>query len=434
VPKRAWQFGRAELSRAGTIGKYPSLAVPPDIWKKGETVRMDDGIYRFWLHQLPGVGDRSIERLLAVFGSEKAVCLAGEELKKVLREKTVSRIMDFNKNFDARKAYAKMREKKISFYTAKDREYPERLRKLSYPPYGIYCMGNLPENRYPAAAIIGAREYSEYGRYMAQAFAGGLAEAGVSVVSGMARGIDGIGQQAALKKGGRTYAVLGCGVDICYPASNKTLYQEIIESGGGILSVFPPGTPPAKGQFPERNRIVAGLSDLVLVVEARQKSGTLITVDMALEQGKHVYAVPGRLTDRLSDGCNLLIRQGAGIALAPRDLLAELKILDNRKALGGMETSGSISSENTCFEKCPSGRNSPEEKTEVLDFLDYHPKSADEILERIHGAGHSKELPELLAELVELCMEGKATQTGGSYFFKNADLSAGDEKRFVKEP
>ncbi len=182
----------------------------------------------------------------------------------------------------------------------------------------------------------------------------------------MARGIDGLGQQAALEQGGRTYAVLGCGADICYPASNRKLYQEIVEKGGGILSVFPPGTPPVKGQFPERNRIVAGLSDLVLVVEARQKSGTLITVDMALEQGKNVYAVPGRLTDRLSDGCNLLIRQGAGIALAPGDILAELKLLGNRKALGSAQA----------------GKSSLEER-KILDFLDYHPRSADEILAKI---------------------------------------------------
>lgn len=382
---------------------------------------MDEKIYQFWLHQLPGVGDRSIERLLAAFGSERAVCLAGEGLKKVLKPKTVDGITEFNRTFDASKAYAQMQEKEIRFYTVKDKDYPERLRRLSDPPYGIYCLGKLPENSPPAAAIIGARECSEYGRYIAGAFAGELAKAGVLVISGMARGIDSLGQQAALKQGGRTYAVLGCGVDICYPASNKALYQEIIEKDGGILSVFPPGTPPAKGQFPERNRIVAGLSDLVLVVEARQKSGTLITVDMALEQGKHVYAVPGRLTDRLSDGCNLLIRQGAGIALSPGDLLAELKILENRKALG--EREGVSPKE-------------PSSERGILDFLDYHPRSADEILEGIRRAGSSMSLPELLTELVELCMEGKAMQAGGSFFYRkeSADLFAENmENRYNEE-
>lgn len=372
---------------------------------------MDEKIYRFWLHQLPGVGDRTIGKLLAFFGSAKAICLAGEELKKALRDSTVNRIMDFNKSFDAKKSYEQMLAKKIHFFTAEDKEYPDRLRKLHYPPYGLYCLGELPENNGPAAAIIGARECSEYGRYMAQAFAGGLSEAKVAVISGMARGIDSIGQQAALKHGGKTFAVLGCGADICYPASNRGLYQEIVERGGGILSVFPPGTPPSKGLFPERNRIVAGLSDLVLVVEARQKSGTLITVDMALEQGKNVYAVPGRLTDRLSDGCNMLIRQGAGIALAPKDLLAEMKILENRKTL---ESTG------ISFGK----ENSIKEEKDILDFLDYHPKSVDEIFENMRRDGLVMELPELFAGLIELCMEGKASQAGGSYFFRtdSADL------------
>lgn len=139
----------------------------------------------------------------------------------------------------------------------------------------------------------------------------------------MARGIDSISQEAALQAGGRTYAVLGCGVDICYPKSSRRLYEQILEQGG-ILSTFPPGTEPIKRLFPERNRIVSGLADVILVVEARQKSGTFITVDMALEQGREVYAIPGRLTDRLSDGCNLLLQQGALIAVSPKDLLQHL--------------------------------------------------------------------------------------------------------------
>ena len=374
---------------------------------------MEEKIYQFWLHQLPGVGDRTAERLLSFFGSAKEVCLAGNGLKRVLSQKSVERILEFNKTFDAKRAYEQMLDKKLCFYTVEDKDYPQRLKRLSRPPYGLYCLGKLPEDNRPAAAIIGARECSEYGRYMARAFAGELARAGVSVISGMARGIDGLGQQAALGQGGRTYAVLGCGADICYPASNQGLYQEIVEKEGGILSVFPPGTPPAKGQFPERNRIVAGLSDVVLVVEARQKSGTLITVDLALEQGKNVYAVPGRLTDRLSDGCNLLIRQGAGIALAPGDILAELRLLENRKALG-----------------TAAAAKTPPEEGGILDFLDYHPESADEILAKIRKAGVPMELPRLLTELVGLCMEGKAGQSGGSYFFRcgEPDLFAEEKK------
>ena len=387
---------------------------------------MEEKIYRFWLHRLPGVGDRSIEKLLAVFGSAENVCRAGKELEKVLGKRAAEEIVEFNTTFDAPGAYEQMLRQKIAFYTPQDPQYPARLKRLARAPYGLYCLGALPQEGRPAAAVIGARECSGYGRFVAEAFGGGLSEAGVSIISGMARGIDGLAQQAALAHGGGTWAILGCGVDVCYPACNRTLYQEILEKGGGILSVFPPGTPPARGRFPERNRIVAGLSDLVLVVEARQKSGTLITVDMALEQGKHVYAVPGRLTDRLSDGCNLLIRQGAGIALAPSDLLAELRILDNRKALGGgrKEPAGEPPAPPQSGEG--DSREGTGEGEELLKFLDCDPKSADDILRAVQGAGISMELPELLAELIGLCMEGKAARQGGSYFFRadGSDLFA----------
>lgn len=370
--------------------------------QRNKAQREEEKVCRFWLHNLPGVGDKAIHKLLKHFGSAGEIYRkdAGE-LKQVLKEKTALKVEEFCKTFDAPRAYEAMRAKGIEFYTVDEPEFPSRLKKLSCPPYGIYCLGNLPEDQRPAAAVIGARECSEYGNYMAEAFAGELGRAGISVISGMARGIDGIAQGAALKEGGRTYAVLGCGADICYPASNRRLYEEILKGGGGILSVFPPGTMPVKQQFPERNRIVAGLSDLVLVVEARQKSGTWITVDMALEQGKNVYAVPGRLTDRLSDGCNLLIRQGAGIALSPADMIAELAVLGNRREWG-----------------MPKGAQENQEEGDVLRFLDYMPRSVDEILEAMHKAGKKTELAELFEELIDLCIMGRARQVSGNYFAK----------------
>lgn len=205
-----------------------------------------------------------------------------------------------------------------------DREYPERLREIPRPPKELYVLGELPDERRPTVAVIGARDCSEYGRHVASVLGAALGRSGVQVVSGMARGIDGIGQKAALDAGGKAYAVLGSGVDVCYPAQNRPLYDKL-RTGGGILSEYPPGTPPLPGYFPARNRIVSGLADAVVVVEAREKSGTLITVDMALEQGREVYVVPGRVTDPLSKGCNRLMKLGAGILLNTEELVEEVR-------------------------------------------------------------------------------------------------------------
>lgn len=370
--------------------------------------------YQFWLHNLPEVGDRTIARLLQTFGSEKAVYEADEKrLGQVIAKEEIRQgIKRFSAGWDLQGSYEKMRKRGITFITCQDQAYPSRLKRLKNPPYGLYYLGNLPKEDGMAAAIIGARECSEYGRYMAEAFAGRLSRAGIAIVSGMARGIDGIAQQAAVDANGATFAVLGSGVDVCYPASNKPLYEEILRTGGGILSVFPPGTEPQKRNFPERNRIVAGLADLLLVVEARQKSGTWITVDMALEQGKNVYAVPGRLTDRLSDGCNLLIRQGAGIVLSPDDLLQEMRVLENRQGMG---------KENA--EDCSGGVDSGGKKDEkgLMAFLDFNPQTADEIWNRMQKKGEGKTILEVLMDLTELCMAGKARQVGGCYMLAKKD-------------
>ena len=208
----------------------------------------------------------------------------------------------------------------IGFVSALEKEFPEKLREIPDPPFGIYYKGSMPSEEQPAAAIIGARLASGYGREQARRFGRQIGARGIAVISGMARGIDGIAQKAALDAGGKSYAVLGCGVDICYPEENRELYEQL-QQEGGVLSEYPPGMQPVAKLFPPRNRIISGLSDLVLVIEARKKSGTLITVDMALEQGREVYALPGRVSDALSDGCNRLIRQGAGPATCPQDIL-----------------------------------------------------------------------------------------------------------------
>ena len=210
----------------------------------------------------------------------------------------------------------------IQYIRRSDATYPVKLDCIPSAPKGVYVTGRLPDPEEPSVAIIGARVCSEYGRQMACLFGTELGKAGIQIISGMARGIDGISQMAAIQAGGASFAVLGCGVDVCYPRENLELYH-MLQAKGGLISEFPPGTQPLAKQFPSRNRIISGLSDAVIVIEAKQKSGTLITVDMALEQGRDVYVVPGRLTDSLSEGCNRLIKQGADILLSPEELLSD---------------------------------------------------------------------------------------------------------------
>ncbi len=254
-----------------------------------------------------------------------------------------------------------------------DREYPRRLLEIPQAPKQLYVRGKLPEEGVPSVAVIGARDCSYYGQEVAKRLGRLFGENGIQVISGMARGIDGIGQQAALQAGGSSFAVLGCGADICYPRQNQDLYDRLCKQGG-VISEYEWGTPPRAGYFPPRNRIVSGLADAVIVVEARKKSGTLITVDMALEQGKEVYAVPGRLVDDLSSGCNYLIKNGAGILLDMEEFMEELW-KQYRLKRGGMPQAGGRWTESGQTEekqtedermegKKTEGKNSEEKRTE----------------------------------------------------------------------
>ena len=222
---------------------------------------------------------------------------------------------------------------RIEEIPAFDSRFPERLREIPESPGCIYLKGRLPDPVEMTVGIIGARDGTEYGKMVARTLAKELSEYGISIISGMAYGIDTAAHEGALLGGGKTYAVLGCGVDICYPAINKKLYSKIQEEGG-IISEYPEGSPPLPHHFVARNRLIAGLSDILIVVEAKERSGTFITVDRALEQGKQVFVVPGRITDPLSRGCNKLLMEGASLCLSKEDILSCFSIeagKDNEK-------------------------------------------------------------------------------------------------------
>lgn len=268
-----------------------------------------------WLCSIPGLYEADRKKLLQVWqepGRVYAAVKGRTEKLPVLSEKKMLSVRshwDFSR---VQEAYHKWRENGIQFISCRNPAYPQQLLQISDYPSGLFYKGAMISGEEVCVAVIGARMCTYNGRNTAETFAGRLAENGISVVSGMAYGIDARAQAACLEAGGKSYAVLGCGVDICYPAENRELYEKLVRSGG-IISEFPPGTAPVSWHFPMRNRIISGLSKIVVVVEARKKSGTLITADLALEQGRDVYAFPGRMQDALSAGCNRLIRDGAGM-------------------------------------------------------------------------------------------------------------------------
>lgn len=279
--------------------------------------------YAYFLCSIPMIGGVRAECLLTRFGTLRGIYEAGASgWKECVSDSIVEYMERQKRDGEWEREYEQLSSKQIRFVLHEEEGFPGKLLEIPDPPYGIFYKGDLPEETQPSVAVIGARECSEYGRYVAEELGRYLGRQGIQVISGMARGIDGISQQAALSAGGTSYGVLGCGVDICYPSQNRKLYEELLQKGG-LISAYAPGTKPLPQYFPPRNRIVSGLSDALIVIEARQKSGTLITVDMALEQGKDVYVVPGRIIDRLSDGCNRLLTQGAGVFLSPESFLEE---------------------------------------------------------------------------------------------------------------
>ena len=209
----------------------------------------------------------------------------------------------------------------IEEISIKNNEYPNQLKNIYDPPAKLYVLGNRSILNQKNFAIVGSRKATEYGKKVAMQISKELSENGLNIVSGLARGIDSYAHLGAIYAKGKTTAVLGSGIDIIYPKENFFLAEKIINTGGAIISEYPIGTKPMKINFPARNRIISGISEGLLVVEAKKKSGTLITVDFALEQGKEVFAVPGDINREQSEGCNLLIKDGANVVTSSQDII-----------------------------------------------------------------------------------------------------------------
>lgn len=350
--------------------------------------------YAYWLSNIPGIGNKTIHRLMLQAGTAREVYfLKEQQLAKIagLGEKELHSITNSKKEA-WENCYERMCSQGIAFLSEEEDAFPDKLRHIPDAPYSIYIKGRLPNPEKKAVAVVGARMCSEYGYAVAKELGKSLAVHGACVISGMANGIDAAGHIGALETGGETFAVLGCGADICYPWSNRTLYTHLSQQGG-IISEYPPGTKPIPGFFPARNRIISGFSDMIVVVEAKERSGSLITADLALEQGKDVYAVPGRIFDPLSAGCNSLVRQGAGIITNVEDFIKEINLCQT----------GILHQENfndLLLEK---------DERLVYSCVDLRPKSIEELLRET-----KLDMPEMAGILAKLVQKEFVAET-----FKN---------------
>jgi DNA processing protein len=280
------------------------------------------------LNAVPGIGNRRTIQLVQHLGSAtKVFGLSSQELSGLanLPDQVALNFCHFPAEEFIKKEEELIQREGVRFLTFLDEEYPQSLKNIVDAPIVLYLAGDIPDELDAAVAIVGSRHASLYGLETAERFARELAEMGVPIVSGLAKGIDAAAHRGCLKAGGRTVAILGCGLDVVYPLDNKKLYEEIREKGA-IISEFPFGTEPLPFNFPRRNRIVSGLAAGVLVVEANIKSGALITAEFAVEQGKDVFAVPGRVDSPQSGGPHHLIRQGAKLVLSVGDILEELPL------------------------------------------------------------------------------------------------------------
>ncbi|MDE7322563.1 MAG: DNA-processing protein DprA [Lachnospiraceae bacterium] len=367
-------------------------------WKEKEECK----IYACWLDTIYWLAGGAKYRLLEAAGTARDVYLMSERhIASVVGEKACERLMQHKRQYHPQKVWNYVKGNGISYTYCREADFPQKLADIPDPPFGIFYKGKLPEENVPAVAVIGSRKCSEYGKYMAEMFAAGFAAAGVDVISGMAHGIDGISQRVALKAGGSSFAVLGCGVDVVYPKANEPLYRQL-QKKGGVLSEYPPRMEPRPALFPPRNRIISAFADVVVVVEAREKSGTLITVDMALEQGKEVYALPGRCTDVLSMGCNRLLRQGALIAVSPDDIISDMH--------WEHQTDRSGSADNGLMDKKIS-----ETAKEIYVVLDSIPVTQEEIVARLRKNRCTLTVPQICQGLVELEIKGVAASQNRLY-------------------
>jgi len=337
----------------------------------------------YWLgfSVFPGIGPRTFQKLLERFGNARSAWEASiGDLHSVLGEPLADKFDTFRKKFSPVDYAKELAEKKVSFLTWTDNEYPKLLKAIKNPPFVLYIRGSFrfnDLNHQSTIAVVGTRKITQYGRDVTTLLTAELVGAGFTIVSGLAMGVDAVAHQTAIENNGKTIAVLGCGVDCCIPTANQHIYNSIVKGSGSprfaggagcVVSEFPLGQPPTKGSFPSRNRIIAGLSLGVLVTEGAEDSGALITADYAFKNNRKVFAVPGQITSILSKGPYKLLGKGAKLVTNAEDILKEFQISNVKSQI------------NTNTKKY---KTATKEEQEILEILENEPLHFDEIVRRI---------------------------------------------------
>lgn len=370
--------------------------------EKGTPVSGQDCAPWLALGRIRGVGGVSFKKITARFADPAAVFRASAaELAEIegLHRELIHSIANFNDWAEIDKEIQRARAAGIKMIPFSDAAYPASLRAIADPPPLLYVKGELRDNDSKAVAIVGSRSASDYGRRIARDLARGLASFGFTVVSGMARGIDGMAHESALQAGGRTLAVLGSGVDRAYPPEHEMLYRRISENGA-VISELPMGARPIAFNFPARNRLISGLSLGVVVVEATEKSGSLITASLAAEQGREVFAVPGEAGASRSRGSHRLIRQGAKLVETVEDIIEEIAPQLSRRNGDAAPASARSLPENSG----PAAR-------QIFALLKETSLQVDQVIEQ-----SGLPAPQVLQVLLDLELQGFVCQTPGKIY------------------
>ena len=359
---------------------------------------MTDRKYLTALTSYTAFGPARIKLFTQYFGSVRNAWEAPKsKLVEIgLRQELTEKFMRYRDSFDFKEYFNSLESLNIDFVTITDKDYPENLKDLEDAPQVLYIRGKLSKNDVNAVAIVGSRKMTSYGREVTEKLSGGLANVGITIVSGLAFGVDLAAHKAALEAGGRCIAVLASGVDTITPRSNEWLGLKIIKSGGAIISEFPPGIEAQKHFFPYRNRIISGLSKAVIVIEGRIKSGTIHTAKHAADQGRTVFAVPGQITSPMSEVSHYLIKNGAKMVTSVTDILEDMDL--------------QLKVDKDAIEKV---MPSDELEVKLMEILANEPLHLDEVV-RIMGL----KVSEISGKLTFMELKGLVKNLGGGVYKK----------------